>query len=135
VDAAYLARNTRVNAAAAAALALAPAAPKVTNERGQPTIGRQPSGYDANLRWTASAGAASYRVYWREAWTNDWQGSQDVGNVTTFVRPAQSIDDFVFGVSAVGADGHESVVSAYIVPPRAAADVKLTGPASTPAAR
>jgi len=130
VDAAYLARNTRVNAAVAAALALAPPAPKVTNERGQPTIGRQPSGYDANLRWTASPGAVAYRVYQRDAWANDWRESQSVGNVTAFVLAKQSIDDFVFGVSAVGADGHESLVSAYIAPPRAATDVKFTGPAS-----
>ena len=34
----------------AAALALAPPPPSVTNERGQPQITRAPSGYDANLR-------------------------------------------------------------------------------------
>jgi peptidase M28-like protein len=125
VDPAYLTRNARVNLAALAALALAPAAPKVTNERNQPTIGRQPSGYDANLRWTASPGAAAYTVYWREAWTNDWQHSQRVGDVTEFVFPKMSIDDFVFGVAAVGADGHESLVRAYVPAPRRDADVKL----------
>ena len=135
VDAAYLARNARVNAAAAASLALAPPAPRVVNERGQPTIGRQPSGYDANLRWAASPGAASYRVYWRDAWANDWQQRQSVGNVTNFVMPGRSIDDLVFGVSAVGAGGLESLVSAYVAPPRPAADVKLTGPGSAAAGR
>ena len=43
----YLAQNARVNAAAAATLALAPPPPVVTNERGQPQITRAPSGYDA----------------------------------------------------------------------------------------
>jgi Zn-dependent M28 family amino/carboxypeptidase len=128
VDAAYLARNARVNAAAAASLALAPAEPKVTNERGQPTIGRQPSGYDASLRWTAAPGAAAYHIYWRDAWANDWEQSQTVGNVTEFVLEKRSIDDFVFGVAAVGPGGHESPISAYVAPPRTITDVKLAEP-------
>jgi hypothetical protein len=77
----------------------------------------------------------AYRVYQREAWATDWQQSQSVGNVTTFVLAKQSIDDFVFGVSAVGADGHESLVSAYVAPPRAATDVTFMGPASAAPAR
>ena len=125
VDSAYLARNTRVNAAVAASIALAPPAPRVTNDRGAPSIGRQPSGYDANLRWVAAPGAVGYRVYWRDAWANDWQHTRLVGNVTEFVLPHLSIDDFVFGVSAVGADGHESVVSADVSPQRRDNDVKL----------
>ena len=125
VDFAYLAQNTRVNLAGVATLALAPAAPKVTNERNQPTIGRQPSGYDANLRWKASPGAVAYHIYWRETWTNDWQHSQRVGDVTEFVLPKMSIDDFVFGVAAVAADGHESLISAFVPAPRRDADVKL----------
>jgi len=125
VDVAYLVQNVRVNAAAAGALALAPAAPKVVNERGQNMIGRQPSGYDANLRWNASQGAVAYRIYWRDAGVNDWQHSQLVGNVTELVLPNVSIDDFVFGVAAVGADGHESLVSAYVSPVRRDAEVKL----------
>ena len=56
VDAAYLARNTRVNLAGVASLALAPAAPAISNERGVPLLDRNPSGYDARLRWQASAG-------------------------------------------------------------------------------
>jgi len=125
VDAAYLAKNARVNLAGVAALALAPPAPKTTNDRNQPTIGRQPSGYDANLRWVASPGATSYRIYWREAWTSDWQHSQQVGNVTEYMFPKMSIDDFVFGVAAVGADGHESLISAYVAAARRDVDVKL----------
>jgi hypothetical protein len=114
-----------VNAAAVASLALAPPAPGVTNERGAPAIGRQPSGYDASLRWIASPGAVAYRVYWRDAWATDWQHTQLVGNVTEFVLPKVSIDDFVFGVAAVGADGHESLVGAYVSPLRRDPEVKL----------
>lgn len=125
VDVAYLAQNTRVNVAAVASLALAPAAPTVTNDRGQPQIGRQPSGYDANLRWRASPGAVAYRIYWRDTWSNDWQHAQVVGNVTEFVLPNVSIDDYVFGVAAIGATGQESVVSAYVSLPRQDPDVLL----------
>ena len=126
VDFAYLAQNTRVNVASVASLALAPPAPRVTNAAGaQPQIGRQPSGYDTSLRWTASSGAVAYRVYWRETWTNDWQHSQVIGNVSEFVLPNVSIDDFVFGVAAIGRDGQESVVSAYVSPLRRDPDVKL----------
>jgi pectin methylesterase-like acyl-CoA thioesterase len=128
VDYAYLTRNTLVNAATAASLALGPPAPTITNERGQLMIGRQPSGYDANLRWNASPGAGAYRVYWRDTWTNDWQHMQLVGNVTEFVLPNMSIDDYVFGVAAVGADGHESLVSAYVSPLRRDPEVKLVQP-------
>src|SRR5262245_47805904 len=125
VDVRYLTQNTRVNAAAVASLALAPAAPVITNPRGQMMIGRQPSGYDANLRWNAATGATSYRIYWREAWATDWQQTQLVGNVTEFNLPKLSIDNFVFGVAAVGANGHESLVSAYVPPPRRDPVVKL----------
>jgi hypothetical protein len=125
VDFKYLAQNARVNAAAAASLALAPPAPKVTNERNQPLIGRQPSGYDANLRWNASPGAVAYRIYWRDTWSNDWQHERLVGNLTQFVLPNVSIDDYVFGVAAVGADGHESLISAYVPAPAAERELKL----------
>ena len=123
VDFKYLSQNARVNAAAVASLALAPGAPKVVNERNQPAIGRQPSGYDANLRWLASPGAVGYRVYRRIPWTNVWDSSEAVGNVTQFVVAGASIDDWVFGVAAVGADGHESLISAYV--PRSRADPEI----------
>lgn len=125
VDFAYLAQNARVNAAAAASVSLAPPAPAVVGDRGQALIGRGASGYDADLRWAASPGTVAYRIYWRDAWANDWQRSQVVGNVTQYVLPNVNIDDFVFGVAAIGADGHESVVSAYVSPNRPMQRIKL----------
>ena len=119
VSPAYLARNARVNAAALAVLALAPPAPVVVDERGRPLLDRQPSGYDARLRWTAAPGSAAYRIFWRDTWSPDWQHERLVGPVTEVVLPGVSIDDHVFGVAAVGPGGHESVVSAYVNPPRA----------------
>jgi hypothetical protein len=124
VDFGYMTRNARVNAASVAVMALAPPAPRTADERGRPMLGRQPSGYDARLRWTASPGAAGYRVFWREAWTPDWQRELTVGNVTEVVLPNVSIDDYVFGVAAIGPGGHESVVSAYVNPPRPEATIR-----------
>jgi Zn-dependent M28 family amino/carboxypeptidase len=125
VDFAYLAQNARVNAVSIAALALAPPAPVVTNQRGQAVIGRQPSGYDAHLQWLPSPGATGYRVYWRETWSNDWKESRLVGDETEFTLPGISIDDHVFGVAAVGPDGHESLVTAYVEQRQRRGPVKL----------
>ncbi len=118
VDLRYLAQNARVNAAAMATLALAPPPPGVTTPRGMPTIDRRPSGYDAHLRWTASPGAAGYRIFWRNAWAPDWEHEVSVGKVTEYVFPHANIDDWVFGVAAVDAAGHESTVSVYVAPSR-----------------
>jgi hypothetical protein len=119
VDFHYLAQNARVNAAAMATLALAPPPPVIVNARGMPTIDRRPSGYDAHLRWTASPGAAGYRVFWRNAWGPDWQHELYVGNVTEFTFPNANIDDWVFGVAAVDGAGHESNISVYVAQARA----------------
>jgi Peptidase family M28 len=123
VDFDYLTQNTRVDAATVASLALAPPAPNVMRERGEshtlsPMLGRGESGYDAAMKWESSPGATGYRVVWREAWTPDWQFAIDAGNVTEYTLHDISIDDYVFGVAAVDAAGHESVVSPYVRPPR-----------------
>lgn len=114
VDFKYLGQNARANAAAMAVLALAPPPPAVTPNM----LGRQPSGYDARLRWTASPGAAGYRIFWRKAWAPDWEHELYVGNVTEFVLANRNIDDHVFGVAAVAANGHESTVSPYVMAER-----------------
>jgi peptidase M28-like protein len=133
VDPRYLAQNARVNAAGVAAMALAPAQPVVLGRGGgaggagggggggggAPMLDRGESRYDARLRWEPSRGAVGYRVFWREAWGPDWEHERYVGNVTDVVLPNISIDEYVFGVAAVGPGGHESLVSPYVRPPRA----------------
>ncbi|HVC19124.1 MAG TPA: M20/M25/M40 family metallo-hydrolase [Vicinamibacterales bacterium] len=131
----YLADNARVNAAAAANLALAPPAPVVLNEHGRAMIGRGPTGYDAELHWQPSPGAVGYRVVWRSGWSLDWQHAMRVGNVTEVVLPGTSIDDYIFGVAAIGPDGHESLVSAYVNPPFPARTIKTLPLPSRPDAR
>ncbi|TVP50326.1 MAG: M20/M25/M40 family metallo-hydrolase [Gemmatimonadales bacterium] len=114
MDFEYLARNARVNAASVASLALAPAAPGVAFN----LLRRGDSGYDAQLQWRAVEGAVGYRIFWREAWGQDWEHDLWVGDVTEFSLRDMSIDDFVYGVAAVGPDGHESLVSVYVRPGR-----------------
>ncbi|HEX8028230.1 MAG TPA: M20/M25/M40 family metallo-hydrolase [Vicinamibacterales bacterium] len=124
VDFGYLAQNARVNAAGVATLALAPPAPKVTNDRNANMLSRDPSGYDATMRWNAAPGAVAYRIYWRDTWNNDWEHSQTIGNVTQYTLKNVNIDDFVFGVSAISADGQESMVSGYVSPVRQGTTIK-----------
>jgi hypothetical protein len=125
VDFEYLRQNARANAAAVASLALAPPAPTVVSDRGQPLLSRQPTGYAAALRWSESQGAVAYRIYWRDAWEPDWRHSRLVGNVTQFVLPDVSIDDVVIGVAAVSSTGHESLVAAYVAPARRPTEVTV----------
>jgi hypothetical protein len=98
-------------------LALAPPAPKTTSAQGQPLLTRGSNGYDATLVWNRSSGASGYRVVWREAWAPDWTFSRLVTD-TTLALPDLTVDDYVFGVAAIGPGGHESLVSAYVLPPR-----------------
>jgi len=42
--------------------------------------------------------------------------------VTEYTFPKMNIDDWVFGVAAIDAAGHESSISAYVTPPRAATE-------------
>ncbi len=135
VSASYLADNARVNAATAASLALAPPAPVVVDEHGRATIGRGASGYDAALHWQASPGAVGYRIVWRSGWALNWEHELRVGNVTEAVLPSVSIDNYIFGVAAIGPDGHESLVSAYVNPPRPMTPIKTLGGASQPGGR
>ena len=115
VDVAYLAQNARVNVASLAG-ARAGAAGAGRHERSRTS--RRSAGSRQATTPTCSGtprrAPSAYRVYWRDAWANDWEHSRLVGNQTRFVLPGLSIDDHVFGVAAVGADGHESLVSAYV---------------------
>jgi len=124
---AYTANVARVNCAAAASLALAPAAPEVTREattglmkgRRVPMLGRGKSGYDAELKWTDFKGGGSvagYVIKMRSTTAPEWQYEWYVGAVHGFTFAGKSIDDVVFGVRAVGKDGMESPVSAYVRP-------------------
>ena len=119
VDLDYLSRVVRINAASLATLARAPSAPIVVDDRGQPMLGRGPSRYDAALKWNVSGGnPAGYAVVMRKTTSADWEREIYVGNVTEYILKDVSVDEWVFGVRAIGQDGAESLTSAYVNPPR-----------------
>ena len=99
----YAKKLTAVNAISMASLAWAPPAPKDV------AIGGivEPS---AKLKWEKAEGAVGYRIYWRETTSPTWDNHRFVGDVSEYTLDGIVIDNFFFGVAAVGADGHESVV-------------------------
>ncbi len=111
VDFDYVANVTRVNAAALAALALGPAAPK---EVQMETLTLE---NDSTLRWKANGepDMAGYKIVWRDTTAAYWQHSQDVGNVTRATVKGISKDNVIFGVVAYDKDGNASVAT-YPVP-------------------
>lgn len=121
----YATRVTRINAAAVGSLALAPTLPQVmrTNAKGEvtgPNLARG-KGYDAALKWTASTPddeISGYAIAIRSSTSSNWEREIVVGNVTEYTLPGLSIDDIVVGVRAIGKNGAESPVAAYILVPR-----------------
>ena len=115
VDYPYVAQVARVNAAALASLALAPAAPREVEMEALRLEG------DTTLRWKANAepDLAGYRIVWRDTTAAEWQHARDVGNVTRYTLQGVSKDDFTFGVQAYDRDGNASVAS-YPRPTRTA---------------
>ena len=103
VDFPYLAQVTRLNAITLAALASAPAPPSEVAIQGAVSA-------DTNVRWARSAGAASYRIWWRDTTDPQWRNNTAVGDVTETKLEGVVIDDWFFGVSAISADGYESPV-------------------------
>ena len=105
VNAAYAAKLTAVNAVALAALAWAPAAPKQLAISGMVA----PS---TKLQWapSASKNIRGYKVYWRDTTSPTWDNSMFVGMNTQATLKGIVIDNFFFGVAAVGTNGHESPV-------------------------
>jgi len=99
----YAAKLTAVNAITMAAIAWAPPAPKNV------VIGGivEPS---AKLKWDKVEGAIGYKIYWRDTTSPTWNHSRYVGDVSAHTLEGIVIDNYFFGVAAVGKDGHESVV-------------------------
>ena len=97
---------TAVNAISLAGLGWAPPAPDSLLIGGAV----QPS---TTLRWQMSddPSLAGYKIYWRETTAPQWQYSRYVGKVDEYTLKNVVIDNFYFGVAAVGRDGNESVVS------------------------
>jgi hypothetical protein len=105
-DVNYIAKVARVNAAALASLALAPAAPQKVQVRIDKLDNNSTFVWQPNVE----PDLAGYRIVWRETTAAQWQGSMYVGNVTE-ATVKLSKDNYFFGVQAVDRDGNVSVAS------------------------
>lgn len=107
VDFNYTANVARVNVAALATLALAPARPK--------GVGLVTAGLtnDTDLKWEANKelDLAGYEIVWRDTTAAVWTNALWVGNVTSYTVKGMSKDNFFFGVRAVDREGNRSPVS------------------------
>ena len=107
VDFAYVANVARVNAAALAGLAWAPARPKNV------VILTARLSNDTDLKWEPNKEPelAGYEIVWRDTTSPVWTNSKAVGNVTSFTMKGMSKDNYFFGVRAIDKDGNRSTVS------------------------
>jgi hypothetical protein len=137
VDFAYLAKMTKLNVAALAAIASAPPPPEPKVEGAVST--------DTKLVWKGVPYAKGFRVRWRRTDANQWQferdaswlsvcekashGSADPNEplmggdslmggwtipICTLNLPHIRVDDWVFGVSSVSKNGFESPVASAV---------------------
>lgn len=112
MDFRYLARVTALNVALAGELADAPPAPASVSIDGAVSS-------NTSVKWTPVKDAATYRLYWRRADRRDWTDSRVIPSSAPaeLVLPGVIVDDNFFGVSAVSADGAESIVTFGGLPP------------------
>jgi len=111
VDFAYLAKMTKLNVAALAAIAGAPPPPEPKVEGAVAT--------DTTVTWPTVSSAFGYKVWWRRTDANVWEVSRAVAaNACApsckLVLPHIRVDDWVFGVSSVSKDGFESPVASAV---------------------
>ena len=99
----YAAKLTAVNAISLASIAWAPPAPSTVALGG--AVAPQ-----ATLSWEEVPGALGYKIYWRDTTSPTWDYAREVGNVTSFELKGMVVDNYFFGVAAVGANGQESIV-------------------------
>jgi hypothetical protein len=103
IDFDYLAQVTRLNIVALASLAAAPAPPTHVEASGAVSS-------DTTLTWEPTLGATRYRVWWRSTTEPQWRFSRIATGSNRHVLPGVIIDDWFFGVQAVGPDGAASPV-------------------------
>jgi hypothetical protein len=105
MDFPYLAKVAAINVATLSRLAAAPAAPATVSLNGALSA-------DTTVSWAAVPGASGYRVRWRRNDKQDWTDQRDLPAAATEVLLKDVIvDDNFIGVSALSADGAESLVT------------------------
>ena len=102
----YAEKLTEVNAINLASLAWAPLAPEEVSIGGVV----EPS---TKLKWKKAKdkNIKGYKIYWRDTTSPTWDYSRYVGDVSEFTLDGIVIDNYYFGVVAVGKNGYESLVS------------------------
>ena len=100
----YAKKLTAVNAINLASIAWAPPSPKNVRIGGIVQA-------SAKFSWDKVEGAKGYKIYWRDTTSPTWDNYQYVENVNEFTLKGIVIDNYFFGVSAVSANGHESIVT------------------------
>jgi Zn-dependent M28 family amino/carboxypeptidase len=98
----YAKKLTAVNAINLASIAWAPEAPKEVFIGGIVEA-------SARLKWSKVEGAKGYKIYWRDTTSPTWDYSRSI-ETTEFILEGIVIDNFFFGVAAVGENGYESTV-------------------------
>ena len=120
MDFPYLAKVTKLNVAALAALASAPPPPEPKVEGAVST--------DTTLSWSRVGTTYQYRIRWRRTDSNQWDKSTDVvapppvrpvgapvtPDTIKHVLPGIRVDDWVFGVSSLSEDGYEGPVASAV---------------------
>ena len=99
----YAKKLTAVNALNMASLAWAPPTPEKVEIGGIV----EPS---AKFKWTKVPGAVGYKIYWRDTTSPTWDHSRYVGDINEYTLNGIVIDNYFFGIAAVGKDGFESPV-------------------------
>jgi hypothetical protein len=113
----FVQKLARVNGAATASLALAPAPPDSARMRRVIESG----GVDWQLSWRApraADGIAGYEVTIRSTTEPRISKIVAVGNVTTFLLADTQADDLWIGIRSVGTNGHRSLVRSFHAPDR-----------------
>ncbi|MGH8085598.1 MAG: M28 family metallopeptidase [Lysobacter sp.] len=108
VDFAYAAKLTALNAVSLAGMAWAPPPPAGVEIEGAVSP-------DTTLRWTRppesqAPDLAGYRIHWRLTTEPQWSHSLYVGDVAEYTLENVVIDNYFFGVSAVGKNGAQSPI-------------------------
>ena len=104
VDFPYNAKLTAVNAINLASIAWAPPTPQNVGIGGIVEA-------DAKLQWDTVDGAVAYKIYWRDTTSPTWDNARLITEGNAATLKGIVIDNFFFGVAAVGKDGHESPVA------------------------
>jgi hypothetical protein len=110
----YVQKVARINGAATAHLALAPAPPDSARMQRL----REGGGADWKLSWRVAPGATRYEITVRKTTEAHISRVVDVGNVTEYTLLDTQADDLWIGIRSVGPNGHRSLIRSFHTPER-----------------